>query len=73
MKGPLVAALGFILTPQAAFAAETVFPPASRVGIVPPDDMVLSKRFSGFENTEKATAITISEMPPRPMTSWSPA
>jgi hypothetical protein len=64
MRGPLIAAVGFILTLQAAFAAEAVFPPASRVGIVPLDDMVLSKRFSGFENTEKATAITFSEMPP---------
>ena len=63
MRGSLVAALGFILTLQGASAAEAVFPPASRVGIVPLDDMVLSKRFSGFENSEKATAITISEMP----------
>ena len=65
--------LGFVLSCQAASAAELVFPPASRVGIVPLDDMVLSKRFSGFENSEKATAITISEMPPRLMTNWSPA
>jgi hypothetical protein len=44
-------------------AAEPVFPPASRVGIVPPQDMVPSKRFSGFENSEKAAAISFVEMP----------
>jgi hypothetical protein len=64
MRGPLLAALGLILTLQGASAADPIFPPASRVGIVPLDDMVLSKRFSGFENSEKATAITFSEMPP---------
>lgn len=64
MRGPLLAALGLILTLQGVSAADPVFPPASRVGIVPLDDMVLSKRFSGFENSEKATAITFSEMPP---------
>jgi hypothetical protein len=60
----LIAAIGFILTVQGAVAAEPVFPPASRVGIVPLQDMVLSRRFSGFENSERATAITFSEMPP---------
>ncbi|WP_210497379.1 hypothetical protein [Microvirga antarctica] len=62
MKAPLAAAF-VLLSLQAAFSAEPVFPPASRVGLVPLDDMVLSKRFSGFENAEKAAAITISEMP----------
>lgn len=58
------AALTLLLSLQAALAAEPVFPPASRVGIVPPQDMVLSKRFNGFENEERAAAITIAEMPP---------
>ena len=48
MRGSLVAALGFILTLQGASAAEAVFPPASRVGIVPLDDMVLSEAFQRF-------------------------
>ncbi len=47
-----------------AMAAEPVFPAASRIGLVPPRDMTLSKRFSGFENDEKAAAITFAEMPP---------
>jgi hypothetical protein len=65
MKALAAAAFGFTLSIQAAFAAEPVFPPASRIGIVPPQDMVVSKRFSGFENEERAAAITIAEMPPQ--------
>ena len=63
MKAFAAAALGFVLSVQAGFAAEPVFPPASRIGLVPPEDMVVSKRFSGFENPEKATAINFVEMP----------
>jgi hypothetical protein len=65
MKALAAAVFGFTLSIQAAFAAEPVFPPASRIGIVPPQDMVVSKRFSGFENEERAAAITIAEMPPQ--------
>lgn len=63
MKGFVTAALGLALSFHAAFAAEPVFPPASRIGIVPPQDMVPAKRFAGFENEEKAAAITFIEMP----------
>lgn len=63
MRGLLTATLAFALSLQAALAAEPVFPPASRVGLVPPQDMVPSKRFNGFENEERAAAISIVEMP----------
>ncbi len=63
MKILSAAAFGFILSVQAAFAADPVFPPASRIGLSPPQDMTLSKRFSGFENEERAAAITFAEMP----------
>jgi len=65
MKGFAAAALSLILLCQAALAAEPVFPPASRIGMVPPKDMVPSRRFTGFENAEKAAAITFAEMPPQ--------
>ena len=65
MKALVVAVFGFTLSVQAAFAAEPVFPPASRIGMVPPKDMVVSKRFPGFENEERAAAITLAEMPPQ--------
>lgn len=64
MKGCAVAALGVFLSFQGALAAEPVFPPASRIGIIPPQNMTLSKRFSGFENEERAAAISFVEMPP---------
>lgn len=64
MKVLTAAAFGFILSLQAAFAAEAVFPPASRLGLVPPPDMTLSKRGSGFENEERAAVITFAELPP---------
>jgi hypothetical protein len=63
MKALNAAAFGFILSIQAALAAEPVFPPASRIGLIPPQDMTLSKRFSGFENEERAAVITFAEMP----------
>jgi hypothetical protein len=63
MKAFFVAVLGLTLSVQAALAAEPVFPPASRLGIVPPQDMVVSKRFTGFENEERAAVITFAEMP----------
>lgn len=65
MKALSAAAFGLILSVQAAFAAEPLFPPASRIGMVPPQEMTVSKRFSGFENPERAAAITLTEMPPQ--------
>jgi hypothetical protein len=50
---------------QIAAAAEAVFPPGSRIGLTPPADMALSKRFSGFEDAGKGAAITLVEMPPQ--------
>lgn len=64
MKVLTAAAFGLILSLQAAFAADPVFPPASRLGLVPPPDMTLSKRVSGFENEERAALITFAELPP---------
>jgi hypothetical protein len=59
----LASAALFALLPLQAFAAEPVYPPGSRVGLTPPKDMVVSKRFSGFENPAKLASITIAEMP----------
>jgi hypothetical protein len=43
--------------------AQPTFPPGSRIGLTPPKDMVISKRFSGFENPAKKSSITLVEMP----------
>lgn len=63
MRGLAAAALCSVLTLASAWASEPVFPTASRIGLVPPQAMAPSKRFSGFENPDKAAAITFVEMP----------
>lgn len=49
--------------PAAGSAAEVVFPPGSRIGLAPPPHMEVSKRFTGFENPQQTSAITLVEMP----------
>ena len=55
--------LCFVLAP-AAQAADPIFPVGSRVGLMPPDGMVVSKSFSGFEDVAKDSAILIAAQPP---------
>jgi hypothetical protein len=43
--------------------AEPVYPPGARIGLTPPEDMRMSKRFTGFEAPAKGAAITLMEMP----------
>ena len=62
MRSLTFAALALVASIGAALAQPT-FPPGSRIGLNPPKDMVLSKRFSGFENPAKGGTITVSEMP----------
>ena len=47
----------------AATAADAVFPPGSRVGLVPPPGMVPSNAFDGFADPEKDAAILITVLP----------
>ena len=47
----------------AAAAADAIFPPGSRVGLVPPPGMVPSKSFDGFADPEKDAAILITVLP----------
>ena len=44
-------------------AAEPVFPPGSRIGLVPPIGMVTSDAFAGFADPEKNAAILIATLP----------
>jgi len=45
-------------------SADVVFPPGSRVGLVPPPGMMASKTFPGFMDPEKNAGIVIRVMPP---------
>src|SRR5271169_604820 len=46
-----------------ALAADPVFPTGSRLGIVPPADMVQSRNFIGFEDPQKNAAILFTTLP----------
>jgi hypothetical protein len=59
----VAAALACLVLPPAARAADPIFPIASRVGLVPPAGMVLSKSFVGFEDVAKDSAILIAAQP----------
>jgi hypothetical protein len=45
-----------------ALAADPVFLPGSRVGLVPPPGMTVSKAFRGFEDPANRVAIVVSEL-----------
>lgn len=46
----------------AADAAEPVFPPGSRIGLVPPVGMIVSQLFQGFEDREKNASVIFVEL-----------
>jgi hypothetical protein len=46
-----------------ARAADPIFPPGSRLGMVPPPGMVVSHSFEGFEDIDKNAAILLSVLP----------
>jgi hypothetical protein len=47
-----------------AFAADPVFPPGHRVGLVPITGLVISKTFPGFETEDHGVKVLITELPP---------
>ena len=51
------------LDDAARWAADAVFPPGSRIGLVPPPGMVPSDAFDGFADPAKDAAILITVLP----------
>lgn len=51
-----------VLPAQAS--AQTVFPPAFRIGLEPPPQMTVSQRFPGFEDADRRAIIAILDLPP---------
>jgi hypothetical protein len=45
--------------------AEAAFPPGLRIGLEPQGDLVVSRRFAGFEDARSKTAISILDLPAR--------
>jgi hypothetical protein len=52
-----------MLSVMPARAADPIFPPGSRLGMVPPAGMVVSRSFEGFEDIDKNAAILLSFLP----------
>src|ERR1700741_238640 len=61
---PIRALLLLLLLALPARAADALFPPALRLGLVPPAGMAVSKDFPGFEDAERKVAIVLAELPP---------
>jgi hypothetical protein len=59
-----VALLAFFVCVPPASAADPIYPPASHVGLVPPNGMVLSKTFPGFEDVDNDSVILLAAQPP---------
>src|SRR4029453_4548613 len=52
-----------LLAATAARAAEVVYPPGSRIGLVPPAGLVTSKNFFGYEDPAKNVGIILAALP----------
>jgi hypothetical protein len=61
LRPALVALAVVVVAP--AYAADPVFPTASRIGLIPPAGFTPSTRFSGFENPQASALIALSELP----------
>src|ERR1043165_3220100 len=47
---------------SSALAAEPVFPPGSRIGLVPPPGMTPSASFQGFEDRARGAMLVVTEL-----------
>lgn len=61
----VVLAAAFALMSTAALAADPVFPPGSRIGLVPPPGMTPGQRVQGFEDGARGAVIAVSEFTPQ--------
>jgi hypothetical protein len=52
-----------LLAMSRAQGAEPVFPPASRIGLVPPPGFVVSPNFQGFQHNDQQATIIMAELP----------
>ena len=59
---PFLPLLG-LLAAHAVHAAEVMYPPGSRLGLVPPPGMAMSSNFFGFEDSDANTAIMLTSLP----------
>jgi hypothetical protein len=59
----LVLAFSLLASVATVRAAEVAYPPGSRIGLVPPDGMVASRSFLGFEDAGNKVAVILLALP----------
>jgi hypothetical protein len=62
--GQLIAYVLLSAAESPAFAADPVYPPGLRIGVVPIQGLVVSKTFPGFETEDHGVKVLIAELPP---------
>jgi hypothetical protein len=60
---PILAVLAGLALFGPVARAEPVFPPGMRIGLEPPGDMTVSRRFAGFEDFGRKAAIVLLDLP----------
>ncbi len=63
LRAALAACALWIVLAVPAAAADTVFPTASRLGMVPPPGLQISTSFPGFEDSDKTAFIRLIALP----------
>jgi hypothetical protein len=63
LRSILAATLALLLLAGAAIANEVVYPPGSRIGLVPLSGIIPLKSGAGFENPDNNLLVTFREMP----------
>jgi len=59
----LTAVALLVLTLRPALAADAIFPPGLRVGLLPPTGLSASKTFPGFETEDHSVKVLVTELP----------
>jgi hypothetical protein len=57
-----LALLACLFFASATFAAEPIFPPGSRIGLIPPPGMAPSVAFQGFEDRQHGVLLVVTEL-----------
>ncbi|MGL5169087.1 MAG: hypothetical protein ACRC9K_24670 [Afipia sp.] len=60
----VLALIALAAASNAAFAADAVFPPGARVGLVPAEGLAVAKEFLGFESEDQKIKVGVAEIPP---------
>jgi hypothetical protein len=60
---PLTAVAVLVVLLQPALAADAIFPPGMRVGLIPPAGLSAAKSFPGFETEDHGVKVLVTELP----------